>query len=101
MYAFIQDVPIDESVYRRISEKVGDQSPKGQIMHLVLRRPEGGLRYVDVWESPQAYARAVEEFIHPAVQSTLQEMGITPQGEPATIEFDVIELVGQLTKSRL
>lgn len=97
MYAFMQDVPIDEDVYRRISAKVGGQPLEGQIVHLVMRRPEGGLRYVDVWESREAWARAVDEFIHPAVHSTLKEIGIRPQGEPAATEFDVVELVGQLT----
>lgn len=97
MYAFMQDVPIDEGVYRRISEKVGDQPLDGQVLHLVLRRPEGGLRYVDVWESREAYARAVDEFIHPAVHSTLEEIGIRPQGEPATTEVGVVEVLGHLT----
>jgi hypothetical protein len=100
MYAFIQDVPIEDAVYRQISEKIGDQPPDGQLVHLVLRRPEGGLRYVDVWESAQAYARAVEDVIHPAVHATLQDSGIRPQGEPATTQFEVVELVGQLTTSR-
>lgn len=97
MYAFTQDVPIDEGVYRRISEKLGRQPLEGQLLHLVVRRPEGGLRYVDVWESREAFTRAVDEFIHPAVHSTLEEIGIRPQGEPATTEVDVVELRGQLT----
>lgn len=92
--------PIDEDVYRRISEKVGGQPLEGQVLHLVVRRPEGGLRYVDVWESREACARAVDAFIHPAVHSTLEELGIRPQGEPAITEVDVVELVGQLTTSR-
>lgn len=97
MYAFMQDVPIDEGVYRRISEKLGQQPLEGQLLHLVVRRPEGGLRYVDVWESREAFLRAVDEFIHPAVHSALEQIGIRPQGEPATTEVDVVELLGQLT----
>lgn len=97
MYAFIQDVPIDEDVYRRISEKVGAQPLDGQLLHLVVRLPEGGLRYIDVWESRAACARAVDLFIHPAVHSILEELGIRQQGEPAITEFDVVELVGHLT----
>lgn len=96
MYALIQDVPIDEDVYRRISEKLGGEPLEGQLLHLVVRLPEGGIRYVDVWESRAACARAVDAFIHPAVHSTLEELGIHPQGEPAITEFDVVELVGRL-----
>jgi hypothetical protein len=32
-----------------------------------VRRPDGGLRYIDVWESEEDCARAFDERIHPAV----------------------------------
>lgn len=99
MYAFSQDVPIEEGIYRRISEKIGSQPLEGQLLHLVVRRPEGGLRYIDVWESREAFSRAVDEFIHPAVHSTLAEIGIRPQGEPASTELDVVDVLGHLTAS--
>ena len=48
-YAFTQDVPIDAAFYQRIVEGLGDAPPKGLITHIALERPEGGLRYIDLW----------------------------------------------------
>ena len=55
-YAFTQDVPIDAAVYRRVLDGLGDEPPKGLIVHLAVERPEGGLRYFDVWESEADWA---------------------------------------------
>ena len=52
-YAFTQDVPIDASFYQRIVEGLGDAPPKGLISHIALERPEGDLRYIDLWESQE------------------------------------------------
>jgi len=52
-YAFTQDVPIDAAFYQRIVEGLGDTPPKGLIAHIALERPEGGLRYIDLWESKE------------------------------------------------
>lgn len=41
----------------------------GQLLHLCVREPGGGLRYIDVWESEQACTRAFEERIHRAVDA--------------------------------
>ena len=50
-YAFTQDVPIDAAFYKRITDGLGDSPPKGLIVHAAVERPEGGLRYIDIWES--------------------------------------------------
>ena len=50
-FAFTQDVPIDATFYGRIAEGLGDAPPEGLVVHLAVERPEGGLRYIDVWES--------------------------------------------------
>ena len=42
-YAFSQDVPIDAAMYKRITDRLGDDPPPGLIAHLVVERPEGGL----------------------------------------------------------
>ena len=60
-YAFMQDVPIDAAFYRRITDGLGDEPPKGLIVHLTVERPEGGLRYFDVWESEQDCERFTDE----------------------------------------
>lgn len=42
---------IDAAFYRWITDSLGAEPPKGLIVHLAVERPEGGLRYYDVWES--------------------------------------------------
>ena len=34
MYAFTQDVPIDAAFYRQITDRLGEEPPKGLIAHL-------------------------------------------------------------------
>lgn len=70
MYAFVQDVPIDEATYKRITERIGTEPLEGLIVHTVLANADGTLRYVDVWESRDACARAFDKRIHPAVHAT-------------------------------
>ena len=70
-YAFTQDVPIDAGVYQRITDGLGDEPPKGLIVHVAMERPEGGLRYVDVWESEEDWDRFAEERLHPVVHPLL------------------------------
>ncbi len=67
VYAFTQDVPIGEELYRRIVDAMGPEPIAGQLLHLCVRRPDGGLRYIDVWESEEACAQAFDDRIHPAV----------------------------------
>lgn len=74
MYAFSQDVPIDRDFYMRIVGELGPELPKGLIIHLATELPEGGLRYVDVWESSDDWERFVEERLHPVVHSLLSEV---------------------------
>jgi hypothetical protein len=95
-YAYVQDVPIDDDVYRKIVDRIGDRPVDGCLLHLCVRRPDGGLRYVDVWESEGACARAFEERIHPAVFSVFQEIGFRPDGEPGTEPFELIEMSGSM-----
>lgn len=73
-YAFIQDVPIDAAFYARIKHGLGDDPPKGMISHVAVERAEGGLRYIDVWESEEDWDRFVEERLHPVVHPLLAEI---------------------------
>lgn len=70
-YAFTQDVPIDAVTYQRIRDGVGDDPPKGMIVHLAVELEQGGLRYIDVWESEDDWNRFVEERLHPVVHELL------------------------------
>lgn len=74
MYAFTQDVPIDHATYRRIVDGLGDEPPKGLISHLAVELEQGGLRYIDVWESEADWDRFVDERLHPVVHPLLAEV---------------------------
>ncbi|HEY0520221.1 MAG TPA: hypothetical protein VGC84_12075 [Ilumatobacteraceae bacterium] len=73
-FAFTQDVPIDAAFYARIKDGLGDEVPKGLITHLAIERPEGGLRYIDIWESEEDCERFVKERLHPVVHALLSDI---------------------------
>lgn len=94
VYAYIQDVPIGEELYRQIIDKIGPEPIPGSLLHLCVRQPDGQLRYIDVWESEQACTRAFEERIHPAVDAAFG--GSRPASEPELHHLDVIDASGAL-----
>jgi hypothetical protein len=94
VYAFIQDVPIGEDVYRRVIEGLGPEPLAGQLLHLCVRQSDGRLRYIDVWESEQACAQAFEERIHPTVDAAFG--GQRPSSEPEVQRLDVLHASGSL-----
>ena len=90
-YAFIQDVPIDAAFYKRITEGLGDELPKGRISHVAMERPEGGLRYIDVWESENDWDRFAEDRLHPVVHGLLSEVfGDQLPAEPERTSLPVL-----------
>ena len=91
-YSYEQDVPISEDVYAKIKAKLGPEPLDGLLVHIVVRRPNGQLKYIDVWESEAKCARAFEARIHPAVFGVFQEIGFRPEGEPAKTALDVVEV---------
>ena len=92
VYAFTQDVPIGTEVYGRITDHLGTEPMEGLLLHLCVRRPEGGLRYIDVWESEEQCTRAFDERVHPAVDAAFG--GQRPPVEPTVHRLDVIEARG-------
>lgn len=93
MYGFTQDVPITEELYAQIRSNLGTEPLPGLLLHLVVRREGGQLRYIDVWESREACDAAFEKRIHPAVYAAFKEAKFRPAGEPRREELNVIELV--------
>ncbi len=93
VYAYTQDVPIDQARYRRVMEELGSQPLAGLILHLCVRRADGGLGYVDVWESEEACARAFDERIHAAVDIAFG--GARPSAEPEVRVLDVLDITGR------
>jgi len=94
MYAFVQDVPIDEALYRRVIDELGPEPVAGCLLHLCVRRADGGLRYIDVWESEEACTTAFNGRIHAAVDAAFG--GNRPAGEPHTERLDVLHATGAL-----
>jgi hypothetical protein len=92
-YCFTQDVPIDAATYHRITDGLGDEPPKGLVVHLAVQRPEGGLRYIDVWESEEDCDRFVEERLHPVVHPMLAEVfGEDLPPEPERLPVSVLHV---------
>lgn len=94
VYAYTQDVPIDEPSYWRIIEQLGAEPLSGQLLHLCVRRPDGGLRYIHVWESEEVCTRAFDERVHPAVDAAFG--GHRPATEPEVHRFDVVDARGSM-----
>jgi hypothetical protein len=74
-YGFVQDVPANAEIYGLIKEKLGDVTPAGLVAHVVIER-EGGLRYVDVWETEAAWNTFRDERVEPVVAEVLAGLGI-------------------------
>jgi len=94
VYAYIQDVPIGDELYRKIIAEIGPEPMAGQLLHLCVRQPDETLRYIDVWESEQACAQAFEQRIHPAVDNAFG--GHRPATEPTVQHLDVLHADGAL-----
>jgi hypothetical protein len=95
-YTYTQDVPIDGTAYRQIIDRIGDRPVDGCLLHLCVRRPDGGLRYLDIWESEEACTRAFDERIHPAVYSVFKEIGFQPDGEPEVERLELLDASGSM-----
>jgi len=92
-YAFTQDLPIDAAFYARIMEGIGPEPPDGLISHMAVELPAGGLRYIDVWESEQAWETFAEQRLHPVVHDLLGEIfGDQLPPEPARTALTVVHL---------
>lgn len=101
MYAFSQDVPIDAAFYRKIADGLGEDPPAGLIVHVAVERPEGGLRYIDVWESEEDWDRFGEERLHPVVHPLLAKaFGDRLPPEPERTPLPVVDVWGPGIRSR-
>lgn len=94
VYAYLQDVPIGEDLYRKIVAELGPDPLPGQLLHLCVRQADGHLSYIDVWDSEQACASAFRQRIHPAVDAAFG--GSRPETEPIVQRLDVLHAGGAL-----
>jgi hypothetical protein len=101
MYAQIHDAPATPDMHHRVLELLGDGPFPGLVTHVALQRPEGGLRFVDVWESREAFEAFRDAHLSPAVNQMLAEHGIPadqgdgPQGpdHAPTDVYGVVEVL--------
>jgi hypothetical protein len=87
-YAFTLDVPATDEIYQEIRAQLPAEAPDGLIVHLVTRG-DLGLRYIDVWESKQAWEQVRDTVLVPAVVRVLASHGI-PHDDSAT-RFEEID----------
>lgn len=94
-YAFSQDLPTGKDMYDGLSDRIGDEAPKGLIVHLAFETPTG-MRVVDVWESEEQFDRFQEERLRPAMDQVLQKAGITRESlqAPQEQELKPVEIFG-------
>lgn len=89
-YAMSYDVPADEATFAKIKALIGDEPPKGLVVHLVVKT-ERGLRHIGVWDSEQDWQRFHDERSEPAVHQVLTEMGFAKM--PPDPPVEVLDLV--------
>lgn len=93
--AFTQDVPIDAAFYQRILDGLGPETPAGLVVHMAVERPEGGLRYYQIWRSAEDFERFRDERLHPVVHGLLAEIfGDQLPPEPPQVPLPVVHVWG-------
>lgn len=94
-YAFTQDLPSNRAMYTSLSDRIGDEVPKGLIVHLAFET-EKGMRIVDLWENEADFDRFRAERLGPALDKVLQEAGMTREsmGQPDEQEMQPVEIFG-------
>jgi hypothetical protein len=74
-YAFTYDVPANDEMYGKIRALLPADPPPGLITHVVMQR-EGGLRYIDVWETEAQWQTFMDEVGEPVVEQVLAGYGL-------------------------
>jgi hypothetical protein len=95
-YAFTLDVPATEELYAEIRSELPSEPMPGLLVHLVVPG-ERGLRYIDVWETQEAWEHARATVLEPAVGRVLARYGL-PHDESLTRfeEIRAVDLWGAL-----
>ena len=92
MFAWTQDVPIDEAMYREIKTRMAGAAMPGLLVHVAMHNGDGTLRYLDVWESEQACDAAFASVVHPAGGPVRAEHAVDLRGEPPRTMVEVIDV---------
>jgi hypothetical protein len=90
-YAFTQEVPADATIYGEIRSKLGVEPPTGLVAHIVVKH-DGGLRYIDVWDTQADWERFRQDHVEPTVTEVLSSHGIPHDHSlVTTTEMEVID----------
>jgi hypothetical protein len=90
-YAFIQDVPANEEIYRKVRALLPEKAPGLQV-HVVIKR-NGGLRYIDVWDDEASWVAFRDGSAEPAVDQVLASYGIPHDHSMVTTEsIEVVDV---------
>jgi hypothetical protein len=88
--AMLQELPpeVTPELFDAVSAKLDSENnpPKGLIVHTAGRRPDGGFRVFDVWESREAMERFEQERLVPAIEEVAQG-GAPPRPEQFIYEL--------------
>ena len=91
-YACVYDVPADEGFYRRVMAEIGDDQPKGLVVHLVLKR-DHGLRHIEVWDSKDDWESFRQERVDPALEKVFAAAGFAERPpRPVEQEMEVVDI---------
>jgi hypothetical protein len=89
-YTFIQDVPANEEIYGQIRARLGEGPPKGLVVHLAVKH-DGGLRYIDVWDTRADWERFREERVEPVVSDVRAGYGLPH--DHSLVRFEEIDVI--------
>jgi hypothetical protein len=91
-FAYIQDLPITTEHYDLMMDELGRNVPEGLIAHVVAKT-DGGLRYVDVWETEQHWQTFMNGTIQPALDRVYDGIERPEMGEMRVEILDVYDVI--------
>jgi hypothetical protein len=89
------EIPASRAALEAISAAIGAQNdpPDGLIIHAITES-EDGIRVVDIWESPEHYARFVAERLTPATDKVMEAHHfLMPAPPPHPVFAEAFDLV--------
>jgi quinol monooxygenase YgiN len=79
--AVIQEFEATPENYEKVSEKIGDATPEGLILHAVSDLGGDRWKLVDVWESAEAFQNFVQNKLIPAIAEVDPDAPQAPEPE--------------------
>lgn len=93
-YGCIYEVPAGEQLYAKVKAEIGEDQPPGQIVLIVSKLENGGLRHITVWETKEQWERFQAERVGPAVGKVLAGSGVVgAPPRPEVVEMDLVDVI--------